>query len=199
MRELMAAADFHFGTAPSAVARWRAAGRTEPAPAGDGRVIRYVLSDPSVGRDGHRIAADAWVLDNYLKNPVVLWAHDSAEPPIDRMVALGTVGDRLMGSIEYPEPGIYPFVDTVYELVRGGYRRIPIAWRYSQDRARPGGIDFTRVANCSRSARSRSRHCRPHWSRRAPPGSTPGRFTTGQSARSTAPRRSRCRVPSSRH
>ncbi len=126
-------------------------GAERAAAGGNGRVIRYRLSDPSVGRDGHTIAADAWVLDNYLKNPVVLWAHDASEPPIGRVVEIGTVGDRLMGSVEYPEPEVYPFADTVYRLVKGGYLNatstgwLPLTWKFSQDRERPGGIDFTLV------------------------------------------------------
>jgi HK97 family phage prohead protease len=127
------------------------AGAAEIAPHQAGRVIRYRISDPSVGRDGHTIAADAWELANYLANPVVLWAHDGNEPPIGRMVELATIGDRLMGAIEYPDAETYPFGDMVYRLVKGGYLNatstgwLPLEWRYAQDRARPGGIDFTRV------------------------------------------------------
>jgi HK97 family phage prohead protease len=148
----MATADFRIGTAPSKLPLRRAApSGAAPAVAGNGRIIRYVLSDTSVGRDGHTIAADGWVLDNYLKNPVVLWAHDSAEPPIGRMVEIGSVGQRLMGSVEYSEPDTYPFADTIYRLVKGGYLNATsvafraLEWSYSQDRARPEGINFKRV------------------------------------------------------
>jgi HK97 family phage prohead protease len=134
----------------AAPAVWRAA-PSNPSPDSNGRIIRYELSDPSVARDGHTIAAGAWVLDNYLRNPVFLWAHDSAQPPIGRMVEIGRVGDRLMGNVEYPERDAYPFADTIYQLVKGGYLNavsvswMPLEWSFTQDRTRPGGIDFSRV------------------------------------------------------
>src|SRR5260370_23657477 len=94
-----------------------------------------------VARDGHTIATAGWELGNYLKTPVVLFAHDSSQLPIGRMVELGAIGDRLMGSVEYPEPDVYPFADTVYRLVKGGYLNavsvgwLPLDWKFSQDRA----------------------------------------------------------------
>ena len=59
---------------------------TEPQaePAAAGGPIRFVASTEAMGRDGMTIKADAWQLDNYRKNPVVLWAHDYSQPPIGR-------------------------------------------------------------------------------------------------------------------
>jgi HK97 family phage prohead protease len=117
----------------------------------NGRIVRYMLSDSAVARDGHRIATSGWVLDNYLRNPIVLWAHDAEEPPIGRMVEIGAVGDRLMGSVEYADAETYPFADTIYRLVQGNFLNavsvgwVPIEWKYSTDRGRQGGIDFSRV------------------------------------------------------
>ncbi len=128
------------------------AGTADPAGSNGGeRIVRYQLSDSNVARDGHTIATAGWVLDNYLKNPIVQWAHALDEPPIGRMVELGAIGDRLMGSIEYPDAETYPFADTIFRLVKGGYINAvsvswaPISWKYSTDRARPGGIDFLRT------------------------------------------------------
>ncbi len=118
---------------------------------GGERIVRYLLSDSSVARDGHTIATSGWVLDSYLKNPIVQWAHALDEPPIGRMVELGVIGDRLMGSIEYPDAETYPFADTIFRLVKGGYINAvsvswnPLSWKFSTDRERPGGIDFLRA------------------------------------------------------
>lgn len=135
---------------PPGAALWRAT-TAAPEIGSNGRTVRFVLSDPSLGRDGHTIAANAWVVDNYLRNPVFLWAHDSGEPPIGRVVELGTVGDRLMGTVEYADADISPFADMIYRMVRGGYLNatsagwLPLEWRFSQDKGRVGGIDFIRV------------------------------------------------------
>ncbi len=132
--------------------RLRRGGTLDAAPyAANGRVVRYVLSTPAVGRDQHTVAADAWVLTNYLKNPVFLWAHDDTLPPIGRMVEIGTFSDQLKGNVEYADRDVNPFADTVYRLVRGGYLNAvsaswrPLEWSYARDKDRPGGIDFTKV------------------------------------------------------
>ena len=117
----------------------------------NGRVVRYVLSTPAIGRDQHTVAADAWVLSNYLKNPVFLWAHDDTLPPIGRMVEIGTVGNQLKGTVEYADRDLNPFADTIYRLVVGGYLNAvsaswrPLEWSFARDKDRPGGIDFTKV------------------------------------------------------
>ena len=39
------------------------------------RQIKFVISTEAVDRVNDSIAADGWELANFLKNPVVLWAH----------------------------------------------------------------------------------------------------------------------------
>lgn len=120
-------------------------------PAETGRVIRYVFSDEAVARDGHTIAAGGWDLANYSGNPVFLWAHDGTSPPIGRVFDIETVGNRLMGSVEYADAETYPFADTIYRLAKGKFLNavsvswLPLSWKYTTDRNRPGGIDFTRT------------------------------------------------------
>src|SRR5437016_2777821 len=82
-----------------------------------GRIIRYLFSDPSVARDRHTITG--WTLDNFRANPVFLWAHQGKEPPIGKVVEIedATRNGRLVGSVEYAERDLYPFADTVFQLV----------------------------------------------------------------------------------
>jgi len=129
-----------------------AMGLAEPAEPGEsGRLIRYVLSTGAVGRDFHVVEPEAWQLRNYLKNPVFLWAHDDKQPPIGRMVQIGDVAGVLKGTVEYAERDLNPFADMIYRLTRAGYLNAvstswqPLEWSLSKDRARPGGIDFSKV------------------------------------------------------
>ena len=114
------------------------------------RTIRYVLSDESVARDGHTIATDGWVLTNFNANPVFGWAHDMSAPPIGKVTSIYKAGKRLMGSVTYADAATYPFADTIFRLVKGGYLNAvsvswdPIEYKFSTDRNRPGGIDFIR-------------------------------------------------------
>lgn len=116
-----------------------------------GRQISYVLSDTSVGRDNHVVAASAWQLDNFLRNPVMPWAHDTSQPTIAKWVDIATRGNRLVGTAEYADRDTYPFADTIFRLVKGGFLNavstswLPIEWKFSTDRSRPGGIDFLKV------------------------------------------------------
>lgn len=114
-----------------------------------GRIVRYRFSTPAVARDGHAIAA--WRLDNFRLNPVFLWAHDSREPPIGKVIELADKNGYLDGTVEYAERDAYPFADVIFQLVRDGYINAvstswdPIEWSWSADHSRPGGIDFKLV------------------------------------------------------
>ena len=114
------------------------------------RRISFILSDESVGRDQHTVATNGWVLDNYLKNPVVLLSHDDSQPPVGRTVDIGAVGKQLRATVEFPDADTYPLGDTIYRLLKGGYMNaasvswLPLEWKAANDRKRPGGLDFTR-------------------------------------------------------
>jgi HK97 family phage major capsid protein len=116
--------------------------------AADDRTIAYVFSDQSVARDGHTIATDGWALDNFRANPVFLWSHRADEPPIGRVTQIGPRGKELCGLVRYAEAEEYPFADTIFRLTKGGFINatsvswLPLAWNYSKDKSRPGGIDF---------------------------------------------------------
>ena len=116
-----------------------------------GRIIRYRFSTPAVGRDLHTVAADAWDVDNYVLNPVFLWAHDDTMPPIGRVVQIATIGVELRGAVEYAEADLNPFADMIYRMVKAGYINatstswLPLDWTPTKDRSRPGGIDFKQV------------------------------------------------------
>ena len=141
----------------AAAAKVRDAGKVSIVRAGgaadlansSGRIIRYLFSTPDVARDNHTIAH--WQLDNFQANPVFLWAHESKSPPIGKVVELEDRAGRLSGSVQYAERDEYEFADTIFRLVKGGYIHAvstswdPIKWKFTTDRARPGGVDFELV------------------------------------------------------
>ena len=119
-----------------------------PQASGTGRTVKYKFSDNSVARDNHTIASGGWQLANFQKNPVFLWAHDLSALPIGKVIDITATSTALVGTVEYAAPDQYPFADTVYQLVKGGFLNAtsvswnPIEWSYTSDRSRPGGIDF---------------------------------------------------------
>src|SRR5208282_2619745 len=94
-----------------------------PQTAKDGRTIRFVLSDSSVGRDGLTLATPGWELDNYRRNPVVLFGHDASNVAsvIGRMSNIATEGDQLLGDVEFAPPDVNPMAETVLQMLRGGF------------------------------------------------------------------------------
>ena len=49
----------------------------------DGRIIcDFILSNGAVDRDFDTVNPDGWELENFRKNPVVLWMHDMWELPV---------------------------------------------------------------------------------------------------------------------
>jgi HK97 family phage prohead protease len=115
-------------------------------PQGDSRQVRFVISTGAVDRDRDVIDPQGWQLDNYRKNPVVLWAHNSWDLPIARTLEMGVSGDQLTATAEFAGADVYPFADTVYQLLKGGYLRAtsvgfrPLTYNYNDAR---GGIDFS--------------------------------------------------------
>ncbi len=124
---------------------------SDPQPVRDAeRTLRFTFSDASVDRAGDKISQDGWVLDAFRKNPVVLWAHDSRVPPIGRASNISVQNGRLAGDVSFAPEGTHTLADTVYQLTKLGFINatsvgfLPLEWGWSTDKARPGGIDFTK-------------------------------------------------------
>ena len=80
--------------------------REEPEPqaepSAEAGPIRFIASTEAMGRDGMTIKADAWQLENYRANPVVLWAHDYTMPPIGRADVTQEEG-KLIASVTFDQ------------------------------------------------------------------------------------------------
>lgn len=50
------------------------------------RTFTAWASKPVLDRDGEIIAHDAWEVDNFKSNPVLLWAHDYSMPPVGKVL-----------------------------------------------------------------------------------------------------------------
>jgi HK97 family phage prohead protease len=116
---------------------------------GDGiRKAAFVVSTGSEDRDGDTVAPEGWMLDNYRKNPVVLWAHDVKSLPIARAESIGVQGGKLKSVIVFPDKGVYPFADQVFGLVKGGFiRGTSVGFHPVEAAPRKGvkkGVDFKR-------------------------------------------------------
>lgn len=98
-----------------------------------GELIRFVASTSGLARDGLVIEAAGWKLDNYRKNPVVLWAHDywGQHLPIGRAetveVQSGQDGASLVADIRFDQSD--PFARQIEQKYRDGYlNAVSVGW-----------------------------------------------------------------------
>lgn len=89
----------------------------------DKRTIEHIISTGTEDRDGDTINPKGWILDEFLKNPVVLFGHCHDMPPIARAVKLKASENGLEALTQFPPKFVYPLADTVFEMNRLGYLR----------------------------------------------------------------------------
>jgi len=86
------------------------------------REITIVASDESVDRYGDIIRVSGWDLSNYAKNPVLLFGHNSSQPPIGN-AKVYKEGKKLMAKAKFLPEGVWDFADTVWRIVKAGALR----------------------------------------------------------------------------
>ena len=106
------------------------------AKGGGAAPVTFVLSTDDVDRHGDVVSADGWRLEAYLRNPVLLWAHDYRHPAIGRAVSLWTEPHRLLAKIEFAPSAFAQEVAALYAHgfqwgVSVGFR--PIRWEERRD------------------------------------------------------------------
>lgn len=85
-------------------------------------IFEAMISTESVDRQGDIVRATGGKLENYLKNPVVLWAHDYSKPPVARALSVEIIpGAGIKATFQFPEWGINPDADVVRRLWAAGF------------------------------------------------------------------------------
>jgi hypothetical protein len=64
---------------------------------------------------------DGVKLDNYLSNPVVALNHDYRGLAIGKTTQIEIKDSSIIAKVQFPDQGVYPLADTVYELYKGGF------------------------------------------------------------------------------
>lgn len=113
------------------------------------RDLEFVISTGSVDRMNDTIATNGWELENFIANPVVLWAHSSRDLPIAQATEVGVKKKKLRSVARFTPSGMNRFADTVFEMLMLGFLRAcsvgfrPKDWkRVEDDDDRPFGFDF---------------------------------------------------------
>ncbi len=107
---------------------------------------RFVISTSGVDRAGDTIAPDGWRFDAFLKNPVVLWAHDSKALPVGKVTSITRTADSVVADIEFDTKDPLArqiagkVADGLLSACSVGFR--PLKWTRAESKDRPFGIDF---------------------------------------------------------
>jgi HK97 family phage prohead protease len=86
----------------------------------DGILSVSIASDQGEDRDGEVIAAEGWDFSNFLKNPVLLWAHDYRSEPIGKVTRIWKDGSKTMFSAQFAV-NISDRARTIYRLYKEGF------------------------------------------------------------------------------
>lgn len=94
------------------------AGKTKDL--GDG-IVEAIVSTSSKDRHNEVILVEGIDLKPYKENPIVLYGHDYEALPIGKTLSIKKTPDgKLIAKVQFAVAE-YPFANTVYQLVRGGY------------------------------------------------------------------------------
>lgn len=115
--------------------------------AGEDRIVKFLITTGAVDRDNDTIDPNGWDLSNYIKNPVVLWSHDYYAPPVAKTLSITPTAQGLIAEAQFATAEEYPFADSVYRLLLGGYLNAtsvgfaPQEWSYDEQR---DGYNFSK-------------------------------------------------------
>ena len=115
--------------------------------AGEDRTIKFVISTGDPDREKDIISADGWNTSNYLKNPVVLFAHDYASLPVARASNVKLENGNLVAEAEFADEKLNPMAEQVYQMLKQGFLRgasvgfRPLEFQFNEQR---GGVDFAK-------------------------------------------------------
>lgn len=112
------------------------------------RTIDFIISTAIVDRTKDSIAVNGWEYDDYLRSPVVLWCHDSSQPPVGKAISVSKGKDALLSTAEFMSRDLSPFADSVFRMYQEKFLSavsvgfIPKTYTFSSEKGREFGMDF---------------------------------------------------------
>ena len=113
----------------------------------DDRSVKFVITTGAADREKDVIDPSGWDVENYLRNPVVLFAHDYDSLPVARTISLEQQGDKLIAVAEFASAELNPMAERVFQMLKQGFLRgasvgfRPVAFTFNDAR---GGVDFAK-------------------------------------------------------
>jgi HK97 family phage prohead protease len=82
------------------------------------RSVTAVISSGAVDRDREVLMPKGMDAEEFQKNPVVLWAHDSGSPPIGKALWIKTKGQKITAKVKF---ALTEFAEEIFQLFKGGF------------------------------------------------------------------------------
>lgn len=84
--------------------------------------VEVIISTSALARDGHILVPEGCVSDNYRRNPIWLWSHDT-DVPTGNAENITITTDSISCRVRFAPRGISPRADEVNGLVKAGVIR----------------------------------------------------------------------------
>lgn len=107
----------------------------------------FKITEEKPDREQDIVFAKGLDITNYLKNPVVLWGHDSSELPIGKCVNIEQVEDGWIATVEFVSEDV-PYIgakaEAIRRLIKDGFLSavsigfIPTEWDFNEE----GGLNI---------------------------------------------------------
>jgi len=88
---------------------------------GEENTFWFTASTEARDRQGDIIVQQGWRTADFMKNPVILWAHNYYETPIGKALEIKITPENLSAKIQFVPETIDPFAGKVSKLVAQGY------------------------------------------------------------------------------
>ncbi len=88
---------------------------------GEDRALIVKISTISEDRSKDIVIPQGVILDNYLKNPVVAFAHNYNSLAIAKTGSIQITDDGVVAKVVFPKEGVYELADQLYALYKDGF------------------------------------------------------------------------------
>jgi HK97 family phage prohead protease len=84
----------------------------------DERTVVAIISTGAIDRDSEVLSPKGIILDDFVKNPVVPWSHNTSEPPIGKALWIKKGTKRITAKVKF---AMTERAEEVWQLFKGGF------------------------------------------------------------------------------
>lgn len=84
-------------------------------------IFEAMISTENEDRQGDIVVASGMRAEAFMANPVVLWAHNSRQPPVGKALEVGIVPGGVKAVWQFPQLGLSAQADEIHRLWAAGF------------------------------------------------------------------------------